>query len=164
MVVAYNCTRNDATGYSPYELLFGRRPRLPTDIAFGKRNVTICKSYPTYLKDPRNAMEQAYKVDAEKLGQSVQHGHEAYCKVTQCDYSYCMASFHHLAYSLMQPNCPGAWRLVVLTKTLVPRSHIPLQSNTPGLSEVCPIKLKNQLLSSMECKESEARIIVHYPI
>ena len=34
MVHAYNCTRSDATGFSPYYLMFRRALQLPIDIAF----------------------------------------------------------------------------------------------------------------------------------
>ena len=35
LVHAYNCTRNAATAFSSYYLLFGREPRLPVYVAFG---------------------------------------------------------------------------------------------------------------------------------
>ena len=34
MVIAYNATRSQVTGYSPYFLMFGQRPRLPVDLLF----------------------------------------------------------------------------------------------------------------------------------
>ena len=35
LVQTYNYTRNAATGFNPYYLLFGREPRLPVDVEFG---------------------------------------------------------------------------------------------------------------------------------
>ena len=78
MVFAYNCTKNDSTGFSPYELLFGRKPRLPIDIIFGKTQSTVCKRYPKYLKDWKQAMEDAYIIAAAKSGQSMEKGRERY--------------------------------------------------------------------------------------
>ena len=35
LVHAYNSIRNNATDFSPYYLMFGRKPCLPIDIIFG---------------------------------------------------------------------------------------------------------------------------------
>ena len=40
LLVAYNAIRSTVTGYSPYYLLFGRRPRIPVDYLFP----TLCDS------------------------------------------------------------------------------------------------------------------------
>ena len=60
---AYNCTRNDFTGFSPYELMFGRQPRLPIDIAFGlpltdKQPL----SHSQYVKKLKSHLEESYQV------------------------------------------------------------------------------------------------------
>ena len=41
LVHAYNCTRNAATGFSPYYLLFERESRIPVDVEFGPKRVPL---------------------------------------------------------------------------------------------------------------------------
>ena len=63
MVHAYNCTRNTATGYSPYYLLFGREPRLPIDVEFGLKrgNQQNPPSKSTYVTQLRRRLRYAHK-------------------------------------------------------------------------------------------------------
>ncbi|XP_034093366.1 uncharacterized protein LOC117560559 [Gymnodraco acuticeps] len=63
LVHAYNCTKNDVTGFSPYELMFGRQPRLPIDLAFGlpltnKQHT----SHSQYVQDLKSHLEESYKI------------------------------------------------------------------------------------------------------
>ncbi|KAJ8015290.1 hypothetical protein DPEC_G00024590 [Dallia pectoralis] len=63
LVHAYNCTRSDVTGFTPYELMFGRQPRLPVDLAFGlpvKEGQQ--KSHSQYVKHLKSRLEESYKI------------------------------------------------------------------------------------------------------
>ena len=66
---AYNCTKNSATGFCPYELLFGRKPRLPVDVLFDlERPEHECSSrdYQQYIVDLQDKMQKAFAL-AEEL-------------------------------------------------------------------------------------------------
>uniref|UniRef100_A0A3B3HLU8 Gypsy retrotransposon integrase-like protein 1 n=1 Tax=Oryzias latipes TaxID=8090 RepID=A0A3B3HLU8_ORYLA len=59
---AYNCTKNEVTGFSPYELMFGRQPRLPVDLAF---NLPVKEAQtPThsqYVRNLKARLEESYQ-------------------------------------------------------------------------------------------------------
>ena len=70
MVHAYNCTRNTATAYSPYYLLFGREPRLPIDVEFGlkRENQQVPPSKSTYVAQLRRRLRVAHKKAKQVAG------------------------------------------------------------------------------------------------
>lgn len=60
---AYNCTKNDVLGFSPYELMFGRRPRLPVYIAFGLPVQSgSSQSHSKYVKNLNARLEESYEI------------------------------------------------------------------------------------------------------
>ena len=77
VVHAYNCTRHEATGFSPFFLLFGRSPRLPVDVIFGiEPNASL--NYPTYVKEWQSAMKEAYTLASKRSESSGQKGKKQY--------------------------------------------------------------------------------------
>ena len=60
---AYNCTRCDSTGFSPYYLMFGCVPRLPIDIEYGvTQPELIDKSRQKYARKLRARLNWAFKI------------------------------------------------------------------------------------------------------
>ena len=61
---AYNCTRNSATGFSPYFLMFGRHPTLPIDLILNssRKKPTTHKDY---VEKWAKTMEEAYTIASQ---------------------------------------------------------------------------------------------------
>ena len=51
MVHAYNCTKHDTTGFSPYFLMFGHHPRIAVDLALGRHEPKCATDYVGNLRD-----------------------------------------------------------------------------------------------------------------
>ena len=65
LVNAYNCTRNNATGFSPYYLMFGQKPHLSIDILFGTNTADLRGNSTTYIENLKQRIEWSYKTANE---------------------------------------------------------------------------------------------------
>lgn len=65
LIYAYNCTKSEVTGFSPFFLLFGRSPRLPIDLIFGHTSESGNKDHQTYMEKWKQEMQQAYDIVRE---------------------------------------------------------------------------------------------------
>ena len=78
VVFAYNCTRNDATGYSPFYLLYGRSPHLPIDIMFGIDPDHEVTSYQNYVLKWKRGMQQAFELASRHAKKRAAHNKQTY--------------------------------------------------------------------------------------
>ena len=63
LVHAYNCCHSNATGFSPYYLLYRRQPMLPIDVHFGVRTPDIVASTSQgYIQKLQKRLDGAYKL------------------------------------------------------------------------------------------------------
>lgn len=73
LVHAYNCTKHDSTGFTPYGLMFGRQPRLPIDLAFDvPQNRKQFKTHSQYVRDLKSRLQRTYDLamrNAVKVGE-----------------------------------------------------------------------------------------------
>ncbi|CAJ1057667.1 unnamed protein product [Xyrichtys novacula] len=71
LVHAYNCTKNDVTGFTPYELMFGRQPRLPVYLAFGlPLRDGEYKSHSQYVQRLKSHLDESYKIATQNAAKT----------------------------------------------------------------------------------------------
>ena len=62
LVHAYNCTRNSASDFSLYYLMFGQKPFLPFNIIFGTSTAGLKGNTSTkYVENLKQRLEWVYK-------------------------------------------------------------------------------------------------------
>ena len=78
VVHAYNSSRNDATGFSPFYLLFGCSPHLSVDLMFGLSCEDTRMNHTEYTEKWKVAMEDAYELARQNISKSADDGKKQY--------------------------------------------------------------------------------------
>lgn len=78
LIYAYNSTRCEVTGFSPFYLLFGRSPRLPVDLLFGLTPETGTTDHQEYMKKWKQQMQEAYEITTANAKKCAERGKRNY--------------------------------------------------------------------------------------
>lgn len=78
LIFAYNCTRTEVTGFSPFYLLYGRSPRLPIDMLFSLPTEDGSCSQRDYVETWKQGMQEAYAIARENAHKSAQRNKRVY--------------------------------------------------------------------------------------
>ena len=77
LVMAYNSSTHDSTGFSPYFLMFGRQPRLPVDVVMG---ITLEDDNEDFIKNQQEIFRTAYDIASRKIREAGQKQKKYYDK------------------------------------------------------------------------------------
>ena len=80
LVHAYNCTKHDTTGFSPYYLMFGRHPRLPIDLILGQTQENGLVTTSDYVSKLKERLTKAFEIAEANVTESHTGRKERYDK------------------------------------------------------------------------------------
>lgn len=80
LVHAYNSTKCDSTGYSPYYLMFGREARLPVDLCFGEATCQDGATHSQYVAKLTEELQNAYQLATEAANKTHQRNKKSHDK------------------------------------------------------------------------------------
>ena len=78
LVHAYNSTTHDTTGYSPFFLMFGRKPRLPIDVLFQLGSPDESADYTAFVGKLKERLQMAYSIASENSDRSGRNNKRRY--------------------------------------------------------------------------------------
>ena len=78
LVHAYNCTNHDSTGFSPYEIMFGRKPKLPIDILFDLHSNEEPLEYTLFVQKLKDRLKYTYDLVSASIAKSAQNSKTRY--------------------------------------------------------------------------------------
>lgn len=84
LVFAYNCTKSEVTGFSPFYLLFGRSLRLPVDALFGLNPDNNSISQSEYVERWTKGMQEAYEIAREHVKKNTERNKRHYDQKVRC--------------------------------------------------------------------------------
>ncbi len=78
---AYNCTKYEVTGFTPYELMFGRKPRLPVDLTFGLPvEKPVHEAHSKYVQNLKARLEESYRIATLNASKSAMRNKDRFDK------------------------------------------------------------------------------------
>ena len=66
-LMAYHTSLHEATGFTPYHLVFGHSPQLPIDVMLGRVSNPVVQSFPQFVQQMHRYLKEAYNVAQQQL-------------------------------------------------------------------------------------------------